>query len=173
MCILFGIFSFQTLSLFASIYWYELLSSLFFFYHFFFVLFFIVLRVAFYTIFLHSNFTKKKDFIGKAILVLGINISFSLQVRLLDLEGCFISSAMSEFILELLMRTLGSVIQLESCINKLPDFWHFTKGPFMNCQNQYLYKTENSFSLNCFQILYYMSLLNSNLLMEWLPKVKC
>ena len=122
-----------------------------FFYYFFFVLFFIVLRVAFYTIFLHSNFTKKKDFIGKAILVLGINISFSLQVRLLDLEGCFISSAMSEFILELLMRTLGSVIQLESCINKLPDFWHFTKGPFMNCQNQYLYKTENSFSLNCFK----------------------
>lgn len=122
-----------------------------FFYHFFFVLFFIVLRVAFYTIFLHSNFTKKKDFIGKAILVLGINISFSLQVRLLDLEGCFVSSAMSEFILELLMRTLGSVIQLESCINKLPDFWHFTKGPFMNCQNQYLYKTENSFSLNCFK----------------------
>ena len=122
-----------------------------FFYYFFFVLFFIVLRVAFYTIFLHSNFTKKKDFIGKAILVLGINISFSLQVRLLDLEGCFVSSAMSEFILELLMRTLGSVIQLESCINKLPDFWHFTKGPFMNCQNQYLYKTENSFSLNCFK----------------------
>ena len=101
-----------------------------FFYYFFFVLFFIVLRVAFYTIFLHSNFTKKKDFIGKAILVLGINISFSLQVRLLDLEGCFISSAMSEFILELLMRTLGSVIQLESCINKLPDFWNFYKRTF-------------------------------------------
>ena len=101
-----------------------------FFYHFFFVLFFIVLRVAFYTIFLHSNFTKKKDFIGKAILVLGINISFSLQVRLLDLEGCFISSAMSEFILELLMRTLGSVIQLESCINKLRDFWNFYRRTF-------------------------------------------
>ena len=101
-----------------------------FFYYFFFVLFFIVLRVAFYTIFLHSNFTKKKDFIGKAILVLGINISFSLQVRLLDLEGCFISSAMSEFILELLMRTLGSVIQLESCINKLRDFWNFYRRTF-------------------------------------------
>ena len=56
-----------------------------------------------------------------------MNIKFSLKVRLLDLEGCFISSAMSEMIFELLMGTLGSVIQLEYCINKLPGFWNFNK----------------------------------------------
>ena len=52
----------------------------------------------------------------------GINISFCHLMGHQNEEGDFIGSAMGELVLKLTTMTRRNVIQLDSCINWLPNF---------------------------------------------------